>query len=199
MPFDLTVISGGQTGADIAGLWVAALFGIKTGGCAPKGWMTLNGSKPNLRLFNLRQHVLGYAARTEKNVEMSDITIICSSVLSAGTNLTIRCCNRQGKPYCLYRFKEENITKALYETDIRQLVGKIRRYQHDEEPVILNIAGNSSDTTPSTFEFTFKLLYQVFSELGYTSNASMEDYIIYRDNYEEISIQEVHNRHPHTK
>ena len=42
------IISGGQTGADMAGLVVAKEFGIETGGTAPIGWATEEGSKQEL-------------------------------------------------------------------------------------------------------------------------------------------------------
>jgi len=40
------VISGGQTGADIAGLKAAKAFGIPTGGYMTSGFRTLDGYKP---------------------------------------------------------------------------------------------------------------------------------------------------------
>ena len=39
------VISGGQTGADRAGLQAAKSSGIKTGGYMPKGFLALDGNK----------------------------------------------------------------------------------------------------------------------------------------------------------
>ena len=41
-------ISGGQTGADFAGLEAARICGILTVGTAPKGFRTLDGSNPDL-------------------------------------------------------------------------------------------------------------------------------------------------------
>jgi hypothetical protein len=37
------VISGGQTGVDIAALWAAKALGFQTGGMMPKGWRTRGG------------------------------------------------------------------------------------------------------------------------------------------------------------
>jgi hypothetical protein len=50
------LISGGQTGADRAGLEAAKALGIATGGTAPKGWRIENpdgtsGSDPSLAEF----------------------------------------------------------------------------------------------------------------------------------------------------
>ena len=44
------VISGGQTGADHAGLRAAKDSGINTGGTAPRNFMTEEGSKPELEI-----------------------------------------------------------------------------------------------------------------------------------------------------
>lgn len=50
------VISGCQNGADQAGLYVAKKYGIETGGWIPKGWKTLNGSKPEFGpMYNIQQ------------------------------------------------------------------------------------------------------------------------------------------------
>lgn len=71
------VISGGQTGVDQAALHAAMLAGLKTGGWAPKGWLTTAG--PDLRLrdeWGLEEcEVSGYAARTARNVRDSDATL----------------------------------------------------------------------------------------------------------------------------
>ena len=51
------VISGGQTGADQAGLIAAEKAGITTGGWMPKGFRTLDGPNPGLAArFGLREH-----------------------------------------------------------------------------------------------------------------------------------------------
>ena len=42
------IISGGQTGADQAGLAVAKRLGIPTGGFVPKGFLTEAGPRPDL-------------------------------------------------------------------------------------------------------------------------------------------------------
>ena len=47
MPMTLTtIISGGQTGADQAGLLAAQALGLQTGGWAPHGWRTDAGPAP---------------------------------------------------------------------------------------------------------------------------------------------------------
>src|SRR5215471_5688537 len=64
-------ISGGQTGADQGGLRAAKTLGIPTGGWAPRGRMTEDGSAEELlRSFGLREFSQpGYPPRTRANVD----------------------------------------------------------------------------------------------------------------------------------
>lgn len=69
------VISGGQSGADQAGLEAAARFGIATGGWMPKGYLTVDGPRPDLaERCGLREHPYSaeYPDRTELNVRQAD-------------------------------------------------------------------------------------------------------------------------------
>ena len=71
------VISGGQTGADRAGLIAAKKCGIQTGGYIPKGFKTELGSEPNLaNEFGLVEFGITYPVRTLANVEQADATWI---------------------------------------------------------------------------------------------------------------------------
>lgn len=86
------IISGGQTGADQAGLFVAHKLGISTGGWAPTGWTTKEGPNPTLLRdkYGLKELLGGYRARTIKNIEESDGTIVLSvNWASRGTALTV--------------------------------------------------------------------------------------------------------------
>ncbi len=78
------IISGGQTGADIAGLDVALKHGIQHGGAIPNGRLTEDGPLPK---------------RTEKNVVDSDGTVIFSQgKLTGGSLLTEKKAVEHGKP-----------------------------------------------------------------------------------------------------
>ena len=96
------VISGGQTGADQAGLAVARRLGIPTGGCMPKGWLTEAGPRPDLgTVYGLNEtESAAYSERTERNVLASDGTVVFGDGRSRGSMLTARLCGRPGKP-CL--------------------------------------------------------------------------------------------------
>ncbi len=72
------VISGGQVGADIAGLRAAKAAGFPTGGYMPLGFLTLHGQRPEYRdLYGVEEiaHSRSYKHRTWRNVEAADATI----------------------------------------------------------------------------------------------------------------------------
>ena len=49
------IISGGQTGADKAGLEAALVMKYKTGGFCPKGYLTESGNDISLKKLGLKQ------------------------------------------------------------------------------------------------------------------------------------------------
>jgi len=88
------VISGGQVGADIAGLRAAKHCGIETGGWAPPGFLTQKGPNPKLgTIYHLKEIAKsrknGYVERSKKNVDDSGGTIAFKIKNSAGTGKTI--------------------------------------------------------------------------------------------------------------
>lgn len=124
------IISGGQTGADRGGLEAGKELGILTGGTAPKGYRTENGSDLFLKELGLVEHTSSsYPPRTVDNVRNSDGTIIFGNINSPGCKLTISTCIKFKKPYII------NPT----EQDFRNWIDKkfIR---------ILNVAGNRENT-----------------------------------------------------
>lgn len=99
----MKVISGGQTGVDRLGLEIAKKLGLKTGGVAPKGFLTENGSDFSLKDFNLKEHKSSkYPPRTKENISDSDGTVYFASDLSSrGMKLTIKLCQKLNKPYII--------------------------------------------------------------------------------------------------
>jgi len=98
----IKIISGGQTGADIAGVDAAIEFNISYGGWLPKGRKCEDGTVP-LSYTEFKELVRGgYPKRTEQNVIDSDGTVIFSyGKLSTGSALTAKLCKQNNKP-CLY-------------------------------------------------------------------------------------------------
>ena len=87
------IISGGQTGADIAGLRAGKVLGLETGGTAPQHFKTEGGNRPDLaKKYGLKEG--GYdpkvfPKRTMKNVDDADVTIAFLYKPSPGTGKTI--------------------------------------------------------------------------------------------------------------
>jgi hypothetical protein len=94
------IISGGQTGVDIAALRAARSAGIATGGWCPKNWMTELGPQPErLKPFGLCEHMSAkYPPRTGANVEDGDCTLIIADQLDNGSKLTAELCRAMNKP-----------------------------------------------------------------------------------------------------
>lgn len=99
----MKVISGGQTGIDQLGLETARLLGIETGGTAPLGYMTEEGSNLELRdKYGLDEHTSSnYPPRTEKNIVDSDLTVLFGNMKSPGSLQTITLCKKMGKAYII--------------------------------------------------------------------------------------------------
>lgn len=172
----IMVISGGQTGVDIAGLRAAHCLGFKTGGWAPRGFKTQVGPKPKLGdVFGLREHSGGYSARTWKNVDVSNVTlIIAADINSGGTLTTIKACDELGVPYRVVKLDLINKPGHL-KYDVpgpevqRNLLDWIK--QESEKGVneygmfAINVAGNSSTTAPGIFPPAFLFLIALFGRL----------------------------------
>jgi hypothetical protein len=95
------IISGGQTGADRAGLDAAIESGVEHGGWAPRGRKAEDGTIPDK--YDLTELTMGgYPKRTEQNVVDSDGTVIFSfGKLTGGSLLTRRLARKHNRP-CLH-------------------------------------------------------------------------------------------------
>jgi hypothetical protein len=93
------IISGGQTGADIAALDVAIKLGIPHGGWIPKGRITEEGILPDK--YQLQEMPTeSYSKRTEQNVIDSDgILIISHGALTGGSAYTRKMAMKHSKQW----------------------------------------------------------------------------------------------------
>ena len=130
------IISGGQTGADQGALLGAEDVGIRTGGWAPKGWITEDGPALWLRYFGLVQHSSpNYPPRTRMNCQDSDLTAIFGDLTTPGTKLTIKLCQEDSIPYLTNPTAEE-----------------LRATCEELQVETLNIAGNRASKDPGIEE-----------------------------------------------
>lgn len=181
----LRVISGAQTGADVAGLWAAKLFGIPTGGWAPKDFITLDGPHPEMaQTFGIKEHSkAGYRDRTIANLTESSSTIVCSEKMSPGTKLTINQCKKTYVPCHVFMLDPSDLQGSIDEKTIDNLVHEISRSNKLGLEYTLNVAGNATKNCARAFEFTFKICHKLFTELGYTSTVGDWEWNRYKDTW----------------
>jgi hypothetical protein len=153
------VISGGQTGADTAGLTAAASAGIRTGGIAPKGYRTECGANPALKKYGLREHASDqYPPRTAQNVADADATLIIAETLDTGSALTRDLCLRMGKPVFHLALRDPSDAQSL--TQVTEWINRL--YERKGGPLELNIAGNRESRSPGIEHAAELFLAQLF-------------------------------------
>lgn len=152
----LAVISGGQTGADRAGLDIARLMGISTGGWAAVDYMTSEGQDLSLKELGLKPITsatgVGYADRTRKNLEQANATLIFAfNRSSPGTRLTINHAVNKKLLYYVVDLGKDNLA-----TEPQRVVAWLKNNSVlksnfggadlaapiNGEPFVLNVAGN---------------------------------------------------------
>ena len=145
------IISGGQTGADEAGLIIGKELGLKTGGWMTKEFRTSEGKKPEFKQkYDMQEHSsYYYSERTYANVKDSDGTVrFATNFYSAGELCTLKAIKKYDKPYFDF-----DLNKVLSE-QIVDFVSWLKCYNIKT----LNVAGNSQDSSPGIQEKTVKIL-----------------------------------------
>ena len=146
--------SGGQSGADTAGLVAGKALGLKTGGMAPKGFRTEVGDMPELGSeYGLTESTFKtYPERTEHNVKTTDGTVLFGDASSPGSGATIRFCKRHEKPYKVIPYPlDEDI-------DMTQLAATFQQWLVEHHIQILNVAGNRESKNPGVGQFAYEFL-----------------------------------------
>ncbi len=149
---NMLVVSGGQTGADQAGLEAARDSGFKTAGFAPTGFKTENGPQHWLgTVYGLVEHPGGYAARTRKNVEIADATVVFAhDWASAGTVCTLNAIASLHKP-CLR-------VELSYFMTVKGMVEWLKV----NSVKTLNVAGHRESVYPGCNQLVYDYLMEVF-------------------------------------
>ncbi|MDO4879435.1 MAG: putative molybdenum carrier protein [Neisseria sp.] len=141
------IVSGGQTGVDRGALDAALAANIACGGWCPADRQAEDGIiNPRYPLTPLPDG--GYRKRTRQNVIDSDATVIVyhtEIALGSGTELTLKTCIAQRKPYLLI-----DASLAPPETAGAHIAGFAQRH-HIE---ILNFAGPRASVVPSIGPYT---------------------------------------------
>ncbi len=171
----MTIISGGQTGVDLAALDAAIKYGIPHGGWCPKGRIQEKGGviPKKYKLTEISGDFAtekeNYDARTKKNIEDSDGTLILipkiplSSQIKDGTLLTIK----EAESKAQLQHKAMPLLIDLSKSPAENLEAIIT-WIEKEKIKTLNIAGPRETTCPGIYQMTIQFLKKLFSRLGYS-------------------------------
>jgi hypothetical protein len=154
----MKIISGGQTGADEAGLVAAKAVGLQTGGWMPKGCLTESGPKREfLELYSMNEYAGNYIGRTYANVKNSDGTIrFATNFHSAGEVVTLDAIKKYDKPWIDVDFGFSGTTTPV----------DVVKWIEENNIVVLNVAGNRESKSPGMFQKTTEFLMEVFRLLN---------------------------------
>lgn len=150
------IVSGGQTGADRAGLDVAMKVGLPVGGYCPKGRLAEDGTVPECYpLIELTKG--GYSVRTERNVIESDGTLIFNiGKLTGGTRLTVECARKHNKPHLVIQLDATR----------RPNVATLSEWLDQNNIRVLNVAGPRESKTPGVHRLVCQYLEEFFLAAG---------------------------------
>ncbi len=149
---EITILSGGQTGADRAALDFAIEYGLAHGGWCPRGRLAEDG--PIDERYQLTETPSRrYDQRTEWNVRDSDATVVftVSSEATGGTALTLAVARRLGKP-CLHLAGET--ASAIGRDPADELLDFLATHHVSR----LNIAGPRASQEPLVAAFVRSVL-----------------------------------------
>ncbi len=146
------IVSGGQTGADRAGLDWAISHDIPQGGWCPKGRRAEDGNiPPQYQLTETPSS--NYLQRTEWNVRDSDGTLVFTldRELAGGSLRTAMFAKKHGKP-CLH----------VHPGLSYNIAADVLRFVNDNSIKVLNIAGTRGSKEPHVGKFVKKVLEEAF-------------------------------------
>lgn len=149
------IVSGGQTGADRAGLDFALENSIECGGWCPAGRLAEDG-RIEERYPLEETEEKDYSARTERNIIDSDGTLIVvpsSDYLSGGTGFTIICAQKHGRPLFVADFSCSSSG---------DLAADCLRWIEEFSVETLNVAGPRGSKAPGVYEMVFELLNGIY-------------------------------------
>ena len=146
------IISGGQTGVELAALDVAINFGIDHGGWIPKGRRTEAGKLPDKYMLK-EMPTSSYPKKTEQNIIDSDGTLIISHGKLTGGSLLTSLMAREHKKELLHIDLE--INRGFSAAQLIQAWIVLNNIK------VLNVAGPRASEDPYIYENAVRLLKAV--------------------------------------
>ena len=148
------IVSGGQTGADRAGLDIAIRWGFPHAGWCPKGRKAEDGVIGGQYQL-VETPSANYLQRTEWNARDSDATVIftIASTLTGGSKRTAEFAAKHHKPFLhLPRHSSSYEPPALI----------LQRFVEDNCVRVLNVAGTRASKEPEVWKFAYETLEAAF-------------------------------------
>jgi putative molybdenum carrier protein len=152
---EITIVSGGQTGADRAALDFAIEHDIPHGGWCPRGRPAEDGAIPTR--YQLKETPSRkYAQRTECNVRDCDATVVFSVAPNpaGGTALTLAVARRLEKPFL-------HLCRAT--SSVAEAAGELLSFLDEHQVRRLNIAGPRASQEPEVAAFVRDVLQAALS------------------------------------
>jgi hypothetical protein len=156
----ITIISGGQTGADRAALDFAIQHGTPHGGWCPRGRLAEDG--PIAARYQLQETpARRYSQRTEWNVRDSDGTVVFSIKRHpiGGTRLTLEVAQRLGKAWLHVSRDEMMAHTGSASAAVAESAGQLVAFLEKHTIHRLNIAGPRASLEPEIGEFVDQVLH----------------------------------------
>lgn len=141
----ITIVSGGQTGADRGAMAAAIQLGLPFGGWAPRGFIAEDGTIPDIYRWSMRESTSpNWGVLTRLNVQDSDATLIVSfaAELTGGSDYTARAAKQQKKP-CKHLVLPQG--DGCVPVDLR---AAILEWLRDKHVLVLNVAGPRESREP---------------------------------------------------
>lgn len=148
----ITIISGGQTGADRAALDFALEFGLAHGGWCPRGRLAEDG--PIDERYDLTETPSRrYRQRTEWNIRDTDATVVFSTTrdVKGGTALTLALAEQLGRP-CLHLASEDLSAMG------RDAADELLAFSAENHVQKMNVAGPRASQEPLVAAFVRSVL-----------------------------------------
>lgn len=151
------IVSGGQTGADRAGLDAAMACGVPHGGWCPKDRAAEDGRIPEI--YELRETAEELLEiRTERNVVESDGTVIFTAGdLTGGSLKTAEFARAHGRPWV-----HVDLTGVTDEEAVEVVRGVVAA----NGVRVLNVAGSRASEGPEVGRRTFEVVRRVLEGIS---------------------------------